>query len=309
MNELEKERFWDETAAQLAAIPLELELSPKVITQPKIKCFSISFKSLQGEKIHGLLLLPEITHGKVPVVVDILGYMTHIQNAEEFAHWPQIGCGCLVIDNRGQGGQTLDTAPYLTTNGESPMVRGLLTPEDSYMRRLVADQMRLFSVIDAIPELDNDQIFLHGNSQGGGLALLLNGICRKKIRATLANVPSHSNISRRVHEKTGSYGAIADYLLLHPEDEQHVLATLAVFDTKYYAKRIANPVFTSAASADTTCPMKDFLVTYRRLAAPKSLTVYWGKGHEGGGSRQLAREISLMKQLTEELNKDADCNL
>lgn len=302
MNKPEQERFWAATAAQLAAVPLELEIRPTTPQPVKFKSFSISFNSLYHERIHGLLLLPVTARSKVPVVLDILGYMTHIQHAEEFAHWPKIGCGCLVIDNRGQGGQTADSAPYLSTMADQPMGRGLLTAADSYMHRITADQLRLLEVVDQIPELDREQLFLHGNSQGGGLALLVNGICRRPIRAALVNVPSHSNIPQRIKERTGSYGVVAAFLQQHPEERAAVLAAMAMFDTKHYAADIANPVFASAASKDHVCPAKDFFATYQRLTVPKRLTVYWGKGHEGGGSRQLAREIALVQQLTKELN-------
>ena len=36
-------------------------------------------------------------------MIDCLGYMNHIQEPWQFAHWTQIGCACFVIDNRGQG--------------------------------------------------------------------------------------------------------------------------------------------------------------------------------------------------------------
>ena len=53
-----------------------------------------------GERIFGCYFLKR---RKQPIVIDCLGYMNHIQEPWQFAHWTQIGCACFVIDNRGQG--------------------------------------------------------------------------------------------------------------------------------------------------------------------------------------------------------------
>ncbi|MGX7132059.1 acetylxylan esterase [Enterococcus songbeiensis] len=294
---MESNFFWEETFDELRRLPLNLEVIP--IKDPQIekgKAFSISFQSLYGEKIYGVLLVPD-GQGKFPVVLDIIGYMTHIQKPSDFSHWLDCGCGCLVIDNRDQGGKTIDSVPYLTVNNLTPMGRGLLMAKDSYMRRIVADQIRLFDVIDELSQLDQNRIILHGNSQGGGLALLVNGICQRKILATFANVPSHSNIAQRITEGTGSYGVVKEYLNENPLNTKQVLTALKHFDTQYYAKNIHNPVYISVASDDPICPMKDFFVTYHQISSPKELTVFWGKGHEGGERRRLMEEMRIVKQI------------
>ncbi len=43
--------------------------------------------------------------------------------------------------------------------------------------------------------------------------------------------------------------------------------------------------------------MHDFLPTYRRIDAVKQLYVYWNKGHDGGGERQLAREKARVQKI------------
>ena len=293
---MDNNQFWQQVTDELAQLPLQLTLTPLAVEVTNGEAFSMQYQSLGGEIIHGLYLQPKSSQ-PTPVVIDFLGYLTQIENPQQFSHWLAIGCGCLVIDNRGQGGATLDQVPYQTVTMPMPLGRGLLTPEDSYLRRMVADQLRLFEVLENLPRLDASRVYLHGNSQGGGLALMVNSLSPVAIQGTFANVPSQSNLPHRIAAATGSYGVMKEYLNTHPTDQKQVLQTMAIFDIRHYAHLIENPVWASVATNDITCPMVDFFPTYKRLAGPKQLTVFWGKGHEGGGLKRLTQEIQLLKEI------------
>lgn len=117
--------FWASVQQELDALPLAFERTKQTPLLKGIDCFTISFQSLGNETIYGHLLLPEQA-ADCPIVIDFLGYMNHVQEPFQFAHWLLIGCGCLVIDNRGQGGRTQDQVPYETTQHEAPFGRGIL---------------------------------------------------------------------------------------------------------------------------------------------------------------------------------------
>lgn len=294
---MEITKFWSETLAELDKVPLNLQMKElKDVALPNGQVFEISLQSLYLETIHGLFYLPT-GPGPHPVVIDIMGYMVHIQAPTDFSHWLTCGCACLVIDNRDQGGKTGDTVSYETTQSDIPMCRGLLEPHDFYMRRLVADQVRLVTLAKSLPQVDREKIIIHGNSQGGGVGIMVSALCAPDILATLVNVPSHSNIPHRISEGTGSYGAIKDYLRQHPDNQAAVLNTLHYFDTENLATWLHGPIYTSVGSSDHTCPMADFFGTYHQLAEPKALTVFWGHGHEGGSAKRLHQEMKLVKEL------------
>ncbi|KAF1297508.1 acetylxylan esterase [Enterococcus sp. JM4C] len=292
----EIKHFWAQTIAELNQIPSQFNREPRATSLANTVVYDISFQSLLNETIYGVLLVP-VAEKPSPVVIDFLGYMNHIQEPEYFAHWLEIGCACLVIDNRDQGGKTLDSASYQTVTLDPPMGRGFLTSQDFYMRRVIADHLRAVTLCAQLPEIDSEKLFLHGGSQGGGLALIINALTEQTIQATFANVPSHSSIASRIDEGTGSYGIIHDYIQQHPEMEQQIKDALVPFDTLHLVESIQNPVYTSVGSADPICPMKNFFPTYHKLQAPKELIVYWNKGHDGGGRRQLEKEIRTLKEL------------
>ncbi len=288
--------FWALVQQELDALPLAFERTKQAPLLKGIDCFTISFQSLGNETIYGHLLLPEQA-ADCPIVIDFLGYMNHVQEPFQFAHWLLIGCGCLVIDNRGQGGRTQDQVPYETTQHKAPFGRGILKKEDFYMKRLVADSLRTLEVLQQIPEIDPQRIILRGGSQGGGIALLVNALTNVPIFATFADVPSHSNLVHRIEQKTGSYQVIQEYIEQFPETRETIYQVMSYFDLKYFAHQITGPVYTSVGSADPICPMEDFFVSYKKIPGPKELRIYLNKGHGGGEAKQIRREMQQITKL------------
>ena len=292
--------FWQHTQKELAEIPLDI--SRKIIDYPldTIQVEQVSFLSLLGERIYGYVLLPK-SRGPHPVVIECLGYMNHIQEPWQFAHWAQVGCACLVIDNRGQGGLTKDSVPYQTVWHEEPLGRGFLSVEDWYQRRLYADHLRSVEVIRTFDEIDQDKVLLRGGSQRGGIVLMVNSLTPHPILATFADVPSHSSLAKRIKDGTGSYHIITRYLSGNPEAQEKVERVLPYYDTQHFVSKIKNPVYTSVGSADPICPMTEFFPTYHNLKTKKELLVYWNKGHGGGEAKQIRKEMSKIKQILHEV--------
>lgn len=292
----ENAMFWDNVKEELHGIPMDFKREKQAPLLDGIDSYHISYKSLYNETICGYLLLPQ-NKEKCPLVIDFLGYMNYVQEPFQFAHWPLIGCGCLVIDNRGQGGRTKDSMPYETTQHQEPFGRGILKKEDFYMKRLVADSLRTLEVAKKLPEVVQEQIILRGGSQGGGIALLVNALAEDPVFATFADVPSHSNISHRIKSKTGSYHVIQEYIEKFPESKERILYAMSFFDLKNVADQITGPVFISVGSKDPVCPMEDFFVSYKKIQTPKQLMIYLNKGHGGGESKQIRREMQQIKKL------------
>ncbi|MGM0124769.1 cephalosporin-C deacetylase [Enterococcus sp. AZ194] len=292
-------QFWKKTLDELARTPSQFQRKKRPDVFPHAEVYDFSFQSLLEETIYGLLLIPKIAH-PCPIIIDFLGYMNQIQSPDHYIGWLETGCAYLLIDNRGQGGKTMDTAPYETITLNAPIGKGFLASEDFYMRRIIADNLRAVTLVSQLPEIDSKKIFLRGGSQGGGLALIVNALTEQSIQATFANVPSHSTISKRIDEGTGSYGIIHDYIKQHPETDSQIKGALSVFDTVNLVESIQNPVYISVGSADPICPMTNFIPTYHKLHSPKEIIIYWNKGHEGGGQRQLKREMRKINELLKE---------
>jgi cephalosporin-C deacetylase len=288
--------FWQQVKAEIKEIPLNFERHKEKPLLTGIDVYQIHFQSLYNERIYGYLLVPQKKR-QLPIVIDYLGYMNHLQEPFQFAHWALIDCACLVIDNRGQGGRTKDSHPYETTQHEAPFGRGILKKEDFYMKRLVADSLRLLEVVKELPEIDPERIILRGGSQGGGIALIVNALAESPIFATFADVPSHSNIPHRIEKRAGSYQVMQDYIDAVPASKEAIYQTMAYYDLKHLATKISGPIFASVGSKDPICPMEDFFVSYHQITAPKQLIVYLNKGHGGGEAKQIRREMQQIRKL------------
>ena len=90
---IDRSCFWASVQQELDALPLAFERTKQAPLLKGIDCFTISFQSLGNETIYGHLLLPEQA-ADCPIVIDFLGYMNHVQEPFQFAHWLLIGCGC-----------------------------------------------------------------------------------------------------------------------------------------------------------------------------------------------------------------------
>ncbi|MDT2685486.1 acetylxylan esterase [Enterococcus gallinarum] len=292
----EIDRFWRQVKQEIKQIPLAFERKQQPALLTGIDVYQVNFQSLYNETIYGYLLVPK-NKSQLPIVIDYLGYMNHLQEPFQFAHWALIDCACLVIDNRGQGGRTKDTHPYETTQHEAPFGRGILKKEDFYMKRMIADSLRLLEVAAELPEIDSERVILRGGSQGGGIALIVNALAETPIFATFADVPSHSNISHRIESRTGSYHVMQEYIDTFPDSKETIYYQMAYYDLKNLAAKITGPVFASVGSQDPICPMTDFFVSYHRISTPKQLTVYLNKGHGGGEAKQIRKEMQQIQKL------------
>lgn len=294
---IKKGLFWSNIQADLAGIDPVVKLIPSTKSYSvDFMIYKLSYTSLYNERIHGLLITPKIGD-KFPLVIDYLGYMNFINGPEPFYHWAEIGCACLVIDNRQQGGETLDQHQYGSTIGSMPMGNGFLSPDDFYMKRVVADHLLELTIGCSLSIIDKTQVFLRGASQGGGLAVMIGSLTRVNLQAVFADVPSQSNLEERIDTRAGSYGILSEYLELHPEKRQQMMDTMAYFDTQYFAEKLEAPIYCSVGDQDITCPPADFMVTYNRIKAPKELKVYHGHAHEGGGAARVQWETEKVRSL------------
>ncbi len=285
--------YWQNELAESKNMLLHLEIELVDFPSTIFTLYKISYDSLYNERIFGWLIEPK---GKTnyPLVIEYIGYMNHLISPLQFSHWLTIGCGVLVTDSRGQGGLTLDSAPYQTHEEEALMAKGFLDRDDYYLRRLYWDAFRLLDVAQVLSHVNKEQVFIHGTSQGGGIGLFVNSLTPYNIRYGFYDVPSHSNLVNRVEEGTGSYLGIQKYLVEFPESKKQVNRQLEYFDIKNVVDLIETPVLISVGEADPICPKEDSYQAYQAIKTKKELDIYPLPGHGGGGWIHIEKIISYM---------------
>lgn len=132
-------------------------------------------------------------------------------------------------------------------------MRGILSRETYYYRRLYTDAVRLVDAVREFPFVDSDRIAVTGESQGGGIALAVAGLVPDMLRASIPDVPFLSDFRRAVELAPDlPFTEITRYLATHRTDPEPIFATLAYFDGVNFARRAAVPALFSVELMDST---------------------------------------------------------
>lgn len=276
------ESFWEITLKQTKNVPLNTEL--KIYDYPGqfIKVYSISFNGFDTTRIHGWYIVPQFgSQEKLPCLIQYHGFTGDRGMPADYMQWAMLGIAVMAIDCRDQCGDTGNHANYSTGSTQSVVCKGILDKNEYYYRAVYMDALKAIDFVCEQPEIDKSKIIVHGGSQGGGIGM---AVCALDPRPWLAllDVPSNSNIEKRIEGNHGAYAQVAEYLKRFPTRVDQVYNTLSYFDTMNLAGQIKCNVLASVGLRDTICPAKYFFASYNRIVSPKEIAIYPFNGHEGG---------------------------
>lgn len=323
--------FWQDTVTAAQAFPLDAVFTPAENLLPVIDSFDASFSGFGGDRIKAWLHLPAGAGiadnpagsrgapgaGRLPVVVQFIGYSGGRGLVQQDTRWAQAGYAHLIMDTRGQGyggilGETPDPHPSAgAVSYPGLMTRGLTSPEEYYYRRLYVDAFRAIEAAKAAPGVDPQRVVLAGMSQGGGLALAAAGLAAGRldgIRAVLTDVPFLQDFTRALSlAARGPYAELVAFLARHRDRSAQALEVLNYFDGVHLARRATAPALYSVALLDDVCPASTVFASYNSYGTgaatgpetvpAKSIEVYPFNNHEGGDEHQWVRQLHYLREL------------
>ncbi|MDQ4137404.1 MAG: acetylxylan esterase [Actinomycetota bacterium] len=280
------DRFWAETLGEAAGQPIEVQVRPVETPLTTIEIFDVTFSGYGGTRVHAWLRVPAGATGRLPAVVQYVGYGGGRGAAVEGLLLSASGFAHLQMDTRGQGsgwsrGDTADEGP---AGPQIPgvMTRGIRDPHTYYYRRLFTDAVRAVDAARALEVVDPSRIALQGGSQGAGIALAVAGL-RTDIAAVAAFVPFLCDFPRATRVTDSyPYREIADYLAIHRDEVDSVHRTLSYFDGLNFAPRATAPAMFTTALMDPICPPSTVFAAFNRYAGEKQIKVWEYNAHEGG---------------------------
>ena len=295
--------FWAATLAESRSFPLEPRFKQTDFGLTRIESYDVTFRGFAGQDIKAWLLLPAETKGRLPGVVQFIGYGGGRGFPTDWLGWPCAGYACLVMDTRGQGSKwRKGDTPDIETGGGNPqypgfMTRGVLNKNDYYYRRLIVDAVRAVESIRTSERVDGDRIALTGISQGGGLTIAAAALDGKAV-AAMPDVPFLCHF-RRAATITDMlpYKEIAEFCHTHRDREEQVFSELNYFDGLHFAARATMPALFSTALMDQICPPSTVFAAYNRWKGEKQIRTYTFNGHEGGESYQFLDQLAFLKDL------------
>ena len=295
--------FWRQTLAEARQVPLVAMFKPVDFGLRTVETFDLTFNGYGGQPIKGWLLLPRSRVGKLPCVVEYIGYGGGRDFPPEKLLWSAAGYAHLVMDTRGQGSVwARGDTPDLDAGGSSPqfpgfMTRGVLDPKTYYYRRVFTDAVRALEAAEAHPAVDAQRLAVAGVSQGGGIALAAAGLAPRTVKVALPDVPFLCHY-RRATEITAAhpYEEISRFCQTHRDKVETVFQTLAYFDGVNFAARARAKALFSVGLMDEICPPSTVFAAYNHYAGPKDIRIWSYNHHDGGGSFQTVEKIRFLHE-------------
>ena len=295
--------FWQSTLNEARAHPLNATFERVDYGLVAQETFDVTFAGFGGQPVKGWLILPKQRAGKLPCVVEYIGYGGGRSFAIDWLLWASAGYAHFVMDTRGQGSSwSKGDTPDLYAEGGNPsmpgsMTQGVLDPKHYYYRRVFTDAVRAIDAARSHPDVDASQIAVTGGSQGGGITIAAAGLVPDVI-AAMPDVPFLCHYRRATEiVDTYPYKEIAEYCHVHRDKVETVFNTLSYFDGVNLAARANARTLFSVGLMDQVCPPSTVYAAYNHWAGEKDIKVYPYNGHEGGGSYQMVEKLKFTKSI------------
>ena len=295
--------FWQSTLNEGRAHPLNATFERVDYGLVAQETFDVTFAGFGGQPVKGWLILPKQRAGKLPCVVEYIGYGGGRSFAIDWLLWASAGYAHFVMDTRGQGSSwSKGDTPDLYAEGGNPsmpgsMTQGVLDPKHYYYRRVFTDAVRAIDAARSHPDVGASQIAVTGGSQGGGITIAAAGLVPDVI-AAMPDVPFLCHYRRATEiVDTYPYKEIAEYCHVHRDKVETVFSTLSYFDGVNLAARANAKTLFSVGLMDQVCPPSTVYAAYNHWAGEKDIKVYPYNGHEGGGSYQMVDKVKFLKEV------------
>ncbi len=292
--------FWQSTLAEARSFPLNATFTPVNAKLKTVETFDVTYNGFGGQPIKGWLILPKERSGKIPCVVEYIGYGGGRGFAIDWLLWATAGYAHFIMDTRGQGsswkqGDTPDVEPA-GSNPQHPgfMTRGIMKPETYYYRRVFTDAVRAVEAARSHEAIDASRIAITGGSQGGGITLAVAGL-DTSVAMAMPDVPflCHYKVAIEKAERD-PYGEIVRYLHTHRDHVKTVLSNLDYFDGINFSARSKAKALFSVGLMDDICPARTVYAAYNHYAGEKDIVVYPYNNHEGGESFHTVEKLNFV---------------
>jgi len=292
--------FWAATLAEARGHGTPARLEPIDAGLATVEVEDVTFAGFGGDPIKAWLVRPRGRTGRLPCVVEFLGYGRGRGQPVEWLTWASAGYVHLVVDPRGQGaqwspGETPDRHAAGGPQHPGFLTRGIESRNAFYYRRLITDSVRAVDAILEHPGVDPSRIAVAGTSQGGGLALAVAGLS-PDVSVLLADVPFLSDVRRAITiTDEAPYAELAGYLRIQRRAVDAAFATIDCVDGVNFAVRATATALFSVGLMDMICPPSSVFAAFNHYAGPKDISIWPYNGHEGGGVEHTLERMALLR--------------
>lgn len=292
--------FWKKTLTEARQHPLRAQFAPHECGLRTVEAFDVTYAGHGGQPIKSWFLIPRQRNGKLPCVVEYIGYGGGRGFPTDWLTWSAAGYAHFVMDTRGQGsswsiGDTPDPEPE-GANPQFPgfMTRGVLNPNTYYYRRVFTDAVRAIEAAQSHSAVDANRIAVTGGSQGGGIAIAAAGLS-SAAKVLMTDVPFLCHYRRATEiQATMPYEEISKFCLTHRDKVDTVFKTLSYFDGVNLGARARARALFSVGLMDEICPPSTVFAAYNHYQGPKEIRIWQYNHHEGGAGFQTREKLQFL---------------
>jgi len=272
--------FWKEKVAELAAVPMNVQLTPVDVGNAQVEYFKITMDNIRGAKIQGQIARPA---GKKD-----LPALLQVQWAGVYAldrNW--------VVGHAKNGWLSMNIIAHDLPIDEKPDFYkeksekelrdyagiGREDREKCYFLKMFLSCYRAVEYLTQREDWNKKALVVHGGSQGGYQAIVTAGF-HPAVTAFAANVPAGC-------DHTGNQVGRAPGWPNFPgrrwpqADADKITATSRYFDAMNFATKIKCPGLIGLGLIDVTCPPEGIFATINQMKGPQKVIVMPAAGHGG----------------------------
>jgi len=260
--------FWDEARAQLAKTPINAKVTELKDQKGEKRAYNAIIQGLDGAPVQVYYTVPT-KPGKYPVHIINMGYSSK--------PWPldltDNGWIDVIVSSRGQGSNEEISNPY-----GKWIQYGLDSPKHFYYRGAYLDCPRAIDYLVTLPEVDADNIFLEGGSQGGAYSMSCAALDHR-VRAVACYITFMSDFPDYFKIAAWPGNEIMGRQKELGLSDEELYKTLSYFDIKNLAQWIECPVYMAVGLQDITCPTHTNFAGYNQVKTEKQYHIYRNYGH------------------------------
>ncbi|MFX3632102.1 MAG: alpha/beta fold hydrolase [Candidatus Pristimantibacillus sp.] len=280
------DNYWDAAIQEMKAVDSNVEIVKSSFQPPNADCFDLYFTGVRGARIHAMYVRPKVIDKPHPAVVRFHGYAGSSGEWMDKLAYASMGFSVLAMDCRGQGGKSEDNVGVKGTTHQGHIIRGLDDEADNMLfRHIYLDAAQLAGIAMELPEVNPDEVYATGWSQGGGITIACAAL-EPRVKKLAPVYPFLSDYKRvwEMDLAKDAYQELRTYFRhFDPQHdrEDEIFTKLGYIDIQHLANRIQGDVLLGIGLSDPICPPSTQFAAYNKITSAKRLEIYPDFGHEG----------------------------
>ncbi len=264
------DKFWKEKVAELAAVPMNVQLTPVDVGNPAVEYFKITMDNIRGSKIQGQIAIPAGGKKDLPALLQVQWAGVYPINRD----WVigQAKNGWLSMNIISHDLPIDEKADFYKEKAEKELkdypIQGSDDREKSYFLKMFLSCYRACEYLTQRPDWNKKALVVHGGSQGGYQAIVTAGF-HPAVTAFAANVPAGCDHTGKQTGRAPGWPNWAARLM--GKDAAKTLEASRYFDAMNFATRIKCSGLIGIGLVDPVCPPEGILATVNQMKGPKKV--------------------------------------